>query len=456
MNKGKQSLNRWYYYFALNLDALFQDVLILGTLGLSTLGLSTLGLSTLGLSTLGLSTLGVVFFMTTPELISREIKNQTAPFVQNQFVQNQLGIDQNAILNSSFYTRLTTSMEPSSSSKKEVKDSTDRRSNKRDSNPQLRQQLSNFGWHPQDLGRGIYSIYLEQNSPNLRIEIRERGQKKYLLDCPLSFIEDTAKVPPAIWQKIQSVNQQIAPAYFSYNQIDKRLHLYSLFTIPIPKNANPSVFLKQAIMQFGKIAVDHHTIWRAIRQKTDTEELLSEPVLWVEHLSKPREIVLEKQPNQKEPSFESLFDLGNNPLPHLKKIELEIAPSPRIIQDKGNAQIVKLRGRWKLTSTEQHGEQMFHSSYQLLHGPSLTFQNNTCFWEYPLQPKKQFTFRLDPKAPEKNIDFIDSDKRAQKGIYKLEKNRLTICLSPVGKPRPQSFESNRKTSIIIEYFTLVE
>ncbi len=441
MNKGKQSLNRWYYYFALNLDALFQDALILGTLGLSTLG--------------------VVFFMTTPELISREIKNQTSPFIQNQFVQNQFGIDQNAILNSSFYTSfytsLTTSLEPSASSKKEVKDSTDKRSNKRDSNPLLRQQLSNLGWSPQDLGRGIYSIYLEQDSPNLRIQIRERGQKKYLIDCPLSFIEDTAKVPTAIWQKIQSVNQQIAPAYFSYNQIDKRLHLYSLFTIPMQKNANPSAFLKQAIMQFGKIAVDHQTVWKAISQKTDTEELLSEPVLWVEHLSKPREIVLEKQPKQKEPSFDSLFDLGNNPLAHLKKIELEIAPAPRIIQDKGNAQIVKLRGRWKLTSTEQHGEQMFHSSYQLLHGPSLTFlQNNTCFWEYPLQPKKQFTFRLDPKAPEKNIDFIDSDKRAQKGIYKLEKNRLTICLSPVGKPRPQSFESNRKTSIIIEYFTLVE
>jgi uncharacterized protein (TIGR03067 family) len=65
------------------------------------------------------------------------------------------------------------------------------------------------------------------------------------------------------------------------------------------------------------------------------------------------------------------------------------------------------------------------------------------------------TFTIDPKANPKTIDIRVMEKGgkevAVKGIYKLEKDKLTICYSFEDAARPKEFksEANSKTGLLV-------
>lgn len=60
------------------------------------------------------------------------------------------------------------------------------------------------------------------------------------------------------------------------------------------------------------------------------------------------------------------------------------------------------------------------------------------------------TFTLDPKADPPAIDFkAPQSKKTIRGIYKVDKDKLTICFGIEGSPRPTEFKSGRDDSIMV-------
>ena len=58
-------------------------------------------------------------------------------------------------------------------------------------------------------------------------------------------------------------------------------------------------------------------------------------------------------------------------------------------------------------------------------------------------------YRLAPTQNPKEIDIIatmgENEGKASKGIYRLEKDKLTICYLPPGRDRPTEFKSEAGT-----------
>ena len=64
--------------------------------------------------------------------------------------------------------------------------------------------------------------------------------------------------------------------------------------------------------------------------------------------------------------------------------------------------------------------------------------------------------KLDPKAKPATIDFIidegpeDAKGKTSKCIYKLDGEKLTLCVSLPGKDRPKEFEQTEGESFLFE------
>jgi uncharacterized protein (TIGR03067 family) len=52
-----------------------------------------------------------------------------------------------------------------------------------------------------------------------------------------------------------------------------------------------------------------------------------------------------------------------------------------------------------------------------------------------------FKYRMYPHTQPKQIDWTIAGQ-VQRGIYELDGNRLRMCVSPLGKPRPTEFETH--------------
>ena len=60
-------------------------------------------------------------------------------------------------------------------------------------------------------------------------------------------------------------------------------------------------------------------------------------------------------------------------------------------------------------------------------------------------------FKVNPKTDPAEIDFEPREKPAYPGVFKIEKDTLTVCINPAGDARPTTFESaaGSKTTLYV-------
>jgi uncharacterized protein (TIGR03067 family) len=104
------------------------------------------------------------------------------------------------------------------------------------------------------------------------------------------------------------------------------------------------------------------------------------------------------------------------------------------------------QGEWKLTTWAKLGrpfpkDKLENSKVVVKEGAfSMTLDEQTT----------DMTFALDPKAEPPALDFrSEGNKRLIRGIYKREKDKITICFGIENSPRPTEFKAGRDTSIMV-------
>ena len=104
------------------------------------------------------------------------------------------------------------------------------------------------------------------------------------------------------------------------------------------------------------------------------------------------------------------------------------------------------QGEWKLTTWAKLGrdfpKEKLKNSKVVVKGDamSMTLDEQTT----------DMTFTLDPKADPPALDFrSEGNKRVIRGIYKLERDKITICFGIEGSTRPTEFKASRDNSIMV-------
>jgi uncharacterized protein (TIGR03067 family) len=69
---------------------------------------------------------------------------------------------------------------------------------------------------------------------------------------------------------------------------------------------------------------------------------------------------------------------------------------------------------------------------------------------------EQGTYTIDPAKEPAHVDYSVPGKVGNQGIYKVDKDMLTLCAAEGGGPRPDKFESPAGTRIMLLTFQRVE
>jgi uncharacterized protein (TIGR03067 family) len=112
------------------------------------------------------------------------------------------------------------------------------------------------------------------------------------------------------------------------------------------------------------------------------------------------------------------------------------APEPKA--DPAKVARATLQGEWKVTalSKGEASETELENLKVLIKADKLHFIRG--------EREEEIVFILDPKAEPSAIDIVKDTNVFVKGIYKLEKDKLTICLGPNGGDRPKEFKSAKE------------
>jgi uncharacterized protein (TIGR03067 family) len=102
----------------------------------------------------------------------------------------------------------------------------------------------------------------------------------------------------------------------------------------------------------------------------------------------------------------------------------------------------RLQGTWVAMNGESEGKALQPDELKRL---TLVFDGDRMSIFQLNGEKEEGAFKLDPAREPKAIDRThNDDKRVMRGIYRLEENRLTLCLGDWDEPRPGQFESDPK------------
>ena len=110
----------------------------------------------------------------------------------------------------------------------------------------------------------------------------------------------------------------------------------------------------------------------------------------------------------------------------------------------------KFEGLWELIQIESEGKKPYTiQTYLVIQDDKWTQET--------LRRKQQWEFRIAPTADPQTIDLVQKDAEGKEtieaGIYKLDKDVLTVCTARPGKPRPKEFKS---TAGVVRTFKRVE
>lgn len=112
-------------------------------------------------------------------------------------------------------------------------------------------------------------------------------------------------------------------------------------------------------------------------------------------------------------------------------------------QEKGAA---ALEGKWIAVSLTADGKEHKDEGVQLM---TLHFRGDKLTVSV-LDKKQEGTFRIDAGKKPAHIDIEQPDqKRRSIGIYKIEKDVLTICYDETGEKRPTAFQALPGTTHVL-------
>jgi len=122
-------------------------------------------------------------------------------------------------------------------------------------------------------------------------------------------------------------------------------------------------------------------------------------------------------------------------------------------KDSGKADLKTVQGKWKTTKLVYNGGDVDVEGKGKI---SLAFKGATASVQAGKEVTKEYAkvkFTFDPSVKPACVDaevLIGAQKGAKmEGIYKLEKDRLTICIKVLGMDRPAKFESPAGESVAL-------
>jgi uncharacterized protein (TIGR03067 family) len=111
-----------------------------------------------------------------------------------------------------------------------------------------------------------------------------------------------------------------------------------------------------------------------------------------------------------------------------------------------------LQGKWRSTSSTRDGEKLDGAkkwTVLVVDKDAISWEESTLKGDFGETGVVPFSYKLDPSKDPKTIDltltkYANKGKK-QLGIYRLQGDELTICVSWKDKARPKKFESERSS-----------
>jgi uncharacterized protein (TIGR03067 family) len=131
-------------------------------------------------------------------------------------------------------------------------------------------------------------------------------------------------------------------------------------------------------------------------------------------------------------------------------------PSPSALADDQAVknELERHQGTWKATSSIYDGTE---GPAEIVRSITRVVEKDHVVWQRDGRSFAGTRIELDPSRDPKAIDVIPDggQYRGERvlGIYKLERDRLTICMAAPGKPRPTEFKAEKGSGCILRAFT---
>ena len=112
----------------------------------------------------------------------------------------------------------------------------------------------------------------------------------------------------------------------------------------------------------------------------------------------------------------------------------------------------RIQGSWVLTSSQTAGETVPADSLKA-RDVRMVFEGDRVIARMGEMSVTLGTFVLDPSKSPRAYDRVSSDGTPRRGIYRLEGDRLTICIAGLGKERPTAFATKRGDGLTLLVYT---